>query len=177
MSELIRNLADLPSASRAELEAVIREFAGGRAEPRESDDALRVRASMALLSATDATGHLGVNKGERPLPHTLKELSIMAKKKQSDHPDGTVAAELSAKRTKKPITPPTPVARKRMVRVRATGTGTSKLQEGSIRAAVLAKVPSRKSGILVEELDAECGVMTRPHLLKLLEKGHVEIVE
>ena len=64
--------------------------------------------------------------------------------------------------------------RQKIERVRATGAGTTRLQANSIRARVMAHIPSDAAGITVEALDAATGISTRPHLQKLLEVNHIE---
>lgn len=177
MAELIRTQAEAQVASGAALDAALMAYAGEARPAGATDAAMRVRVCMALLSAQDAAGRLGVPKGTRPHPLTIEERkSIMARANKA-YPAGTIAAELKAARRPRPaddqVAPP---PRAKIHRVRATGAGTSKLQSGSARAAILSHIPSSATGITVEALDEATGMNTRPHLQKLLERGHIEAI-
>lgn len=178
MAELIRTQAEAQVASAHELDAALAAYTGERRRPGECDAVMRVRVCMALLSAEDAHGHLGVSKGTlRPQPLTITERNDIMDKARTNYPEGTVAAELKKQRRAEPTEDQkAPAPRAKIEKVRATGEGTSKLQSTSVRAAILSHIPSTEAGITVEALDAICGRNTRPHLQKLLEKNHIEVL-
>lgn len=172
---MIRTQEQARRASRAELDAAHLAYRGEALLAQMSDAAARVAVSMAILSAEAAHGRIGIPKGTRPQPLTLKERRRLMAKANTNYPAGTIAAELKAQRTPEPD-PNKPALRPRqkIERVRATGAGTTRLQANSIRAQVMRHIPSDAAGITVEALDAACGFPTRPHLQKLLEVNHIE---
>ena len=98
--------------------------------------------------------------------------------KDENFPAGTLAAELQAAAPAQPAEPKKRGPRVKINRVRARADGTSRLQPNSTRHAIFAQVAAAgEEGIAVEALDAATGLSTRPHLQKLLEKDHIEVIE
>lgn len=174
---IARTQSELWGAPRPFLEAAFRAYAGCEPPAEISDDALRNRCVMLLLSAENAAGHLGVPRGGRPRPLTLSERGITMIKDEN-FPAGTLAADLQAAAPAQPAEPKKRGPRVKINRVRARTDGTSRLQPASTRHAVFTQVAAAgAAGITVEALDAAMGFATRPHLQKLLEKDHIEVIE
>lgn len=174
---IARTQRELWGAPRPFLEATFRAYAGREPPAEISDEALRTRCVMLLLSAEYAAGHLGVPRGARPRPLTLTERGTKMIHDEN-FPAGTLAAELQAAAPARPAEPKKRGPRLKINRVRARTDGTSRLQPASTRHAIFTRVAAAgAAGITVEALDAAMGLATRPHLQKLLEKNHIEVIE
>lgn len=87
--------------------------------------------------------------------------------------DAVKAAEPIAKRQKAERKPRTEGAQI-LLAVRATGAGKSRVQEGSVRAAVLAYVTAAENKtVTIAAMDHHFGHPTRGYVQKLLEKEHL----
>src|SRR5690625_2631596 len=150
---IARTQRELWGASRPFMEATFRAYAGREPPAEISDDALRNRCVMLLLSAEHAAGHLGVPRGVRPRPLTLSERGATMIQDEN-FPAGTLAAELQAAAPAQPAEPKKRGPRVKINRVRARTDGTSRLQPNSARHAVFARVAAAgEAGITVEAFD------------------------
>lgn len=182
---VLRTQLEARDAPRSDLAETHLALTGQVLSADVSDAAARVQVTMAMLSAINQTAHIGVPKEWSPKVLTLTERGVLMSKK---YPEGTLAADLDNKVAAKPArkpkadkadkkgAPKTP--RLRLSRVAATTTGTSKLQANSDRYAVFTHVQAAgPEGITVEALDQATGLSTRSYLQKLLEKGHIVVLE
>lgn len=189
---IIRSQAQIADATMAQLVATYNALTGKSIKKFELRSIAEARVRMAIMSAEDAAGHAGVPKGTKPVAATKDELHAKGRTPPVESiepapqaPTTPLRAKLQAAidaqpkivpRTKKADTPKEQhVARRIIMRVRATFAGTSKCNAGSIRASVLAKIQEGTT-ISVAELDKHFGHSTRGYLQKLLEKSHIEVV-
>lgn len=77
-TNIIRNVADIASASTADLVATYNALTGNTVERFSSRAIAERRAEMAIMAAADAAGHLGVPKGSEPVAMTKDELAAAA---------------------------------------------------------------------------------------------------
>lgn len=186
---IIRDQKDIAAASTADLVETYNAMTGTSIKKFENRAIGERRVAMALLSATDSAAHAGVPKGEHAAPKTVDELAA------ATYPAGSMRAKLQEEiAQQQPIAPrprkaddTTAPKRQIITHVRATLTGTSRCQEGSIRAGVLAFIQGCKTKdgsqrvVSVAEVDqvalSEHGqASSRGYIQKLVEKGHLEIV-
>lgn len=208
---ILREVAQLAEASMAELVATYNALTGKELKKFESSEIGRRRVENAMMANKDADAHLGVGKGAEGEVKTLEELQKKAEEKglekpQADpntdeeenpitFPPGSMADQLSKAadamkkiepRAKKAAKAPA-VARNVLSYVKATGTGTSKVQAASQRGAVLAKVQSAHTVTTVEgqdpvttynpvaiaDLDKHFDQSTKGFIQKLIEVKHL----
>jgi hypothetical protein len=178
MSTIIREVSAIQGASLETLNATYRALRGEPDHPGfDALDAARPAVTMAILSAQNAAAARGIPVGTRPAAATPEEL------RPNPYAPGSISHRLhEAVHAQQPIAPrpagaPAP-ARVTLHCVRATGTGTSRLQAASIRAAVLARIAAAPDATAtVEALEEHFRHPVRGHLQKLLEKGHIVAVE
>jgi hypothetical protein len=184
MPTLIRDRNATMTASLEDLNYTYRELRGEKNHPGFKDRAAaQVQVQMAIMAAEGVVGRMGVPQNTAPVAKTVKELGF------NPYKEGTMSYELyEAVHKQEPIVPrikaseatPDKPAPKRLVinKVKATFAGTSKMQSGSVRAAVLKFVQeSPDNTATVEAIDAAIGQPCRGHLQKLLEKNHIAVVE
>lgn len=178
--QIIRSRDQVYSAPIEVLTASYRELRGEPEHPGFGNiDAARVAVSNAILAAEDVVAHAGVPRGVAPVAKTVRELGY------NPYAPGTMSHELYSKiAEQQPIERRAPAdaaaapGRVTIQRVRATGAGTSKVQPGSVRAAVLARVQaSPRQTATVAELEKHFGHPVRGYLQKLIEKQHLVIVQ
>lgn len=184
MPTIIRDRFAVSVAHMDDLNHTYRELRG---EPNfkgfSSRAAAEVQVQMAILAAENAAGHLGVPKGSQPQALTARELAAAAT--NNPYKEGTMSHALhDAVNKQQPITPRAggadkqPVARRvKIQRVRYVPGGTSRPQAGSLRNQVLQYCATQKGVVSVEALEAHFKVPVRGYLQKLIEKGHLVIVE
>lgn len=92
---------------------------------------------------------------------------------------GTLAAKLAEQAAGTTPIEPAAEGKKRapkVVTVKATGCGTSKIQETSKRAQILAWVAAQPNKTAtVEQIDAALSLNSRGYVQKLIEVGHLEV--
>lgn len=185
MPTIIRDRFAVSVAHMDDLNHTYRELKG---EPDfkgfTSRAAAEVQVQMAIMAAQDAAGHLGVPKRSKPTATTAQELAAAAESK-NPYKEGTMSHKLhKAIQQQTPITPRAekkddqPVARRvKIQRVRYVPGGTSRPQAGSLRNEVLQYCAEKKGVVAVEELEAHFNIPVRGYLQKLIEKGHLVIIE
>lgn len=200
-TNIIRNRADVASASTADLIATYNALTGNEVERFSSRAVAERRVDMALMAAEDAAAHQGVPKGSDPVAMTKQELEAAQEPSKAVEgavaPDngenpfkpGTLAHGLwvatksaeandpaRVKKAPKAKSEPSKTRNKELV-VKATFAGVSKIQVGSKRAAVLKLVQEAEaSTITLAALDAEMGEPTRGYIHKLIEMKHLEVL-
>lgn len=146
-----------------------------------SIEVARNRVRMAILAAENESGKAGVAPNTRPAAKTVKELGF------NPYKEGTMSHDLyAAVHAQQPITPrpkkaelppEQQVARVAIDRVRATFAGTSRVQAGSVRGAVLKFIQDAPDHTRsVQELEEHFQQPVRGFLQKLLEKNHIALV-
>lgn len=181
--DIIRDTSAVYTAPLDALNATYRALRGVPDHPGfTSVEAARPAVTNAIMAAQDVVGHQGVPPGTRPAAKTVEELGY------NPYTPGTICHRLHEEITKQPAITPRPrradnpeanVPKRTTLKiVRATGKGTSKLSAKSTRAAVLAAIARRPDGVAaVSQLEADFNIPVRGYLQKLLEKGHIEVVE
>ena len=144
--------------------------------------AAEVQVNMAIMSARAAAGHAGVPKGATPPVLTARELADKVQQRNNPYKEGSMSHALhEAVNKQQPITPRAekqePARRVKIQRVRYVGSGQSKPQAGSLRNQVLQYCIKKNDVVPVEELEEHFKVPVRGYLQKLIEKGHLAIVE
>lgn len=181
-TQVIRNQSEVDSATHADLVHTWNELRGESIVAFPSLAIARTQVRMAILAAENEAGKAGVPKGTAPVAKTVAELG------RNPYAEGTMSHALHeeiarqapiAPRPKKAELPPEQQApRVTLDRVRATNAGTSRVQEGSVRGAVLRAVRAAPGGVItVLALEELLKQPVRGHLQKLIEKGHVEPVQ
>lgn len=183
MPTIIRDREAVRTASLDDLNHTYRELRG---EPGfkgfSNRAAAEVQVQMAIMAAEDVVGHAGVPPGTRPVAKTVRELG------HNPYKEGTMSHRLHEEITsQQPITPrpkaaekPAAERGKRLVinRVRATFSGESRPQAGSIRNQVLLFVQAApEHTCTVAALEEHFQQPVRGYLQKLIEKNHLVIVE
>lgn len=184
MPNLIRDKNATMTASLEDLNFTYRELRGDPKHPGFKDRAAaRVQVQMAIMAAEGVVAKQGVPQHSAPVAKTVKELG------HNPYLPGTISHSLHEAIQKLPpikrrplaceATPENPAPKRLVIKkVRATFAGTSKMQEGSVRARVLKTIQAAdKHTITVEALEKEVGVAVRGYLQKLLEKNHIEVLE
>lgn len=180
--QLIRTQSAVEDATMADLVHTWNALRGEALTSFPSLPIARTRVRMAILAAQNESGHAGVGKGAAPVAKTVAELG------KNPYAEGTMSHDLYEEiaaqkpivpRPKKAELPPEQqVPRQTLDRVRAVPGGTSKVQEGSMRGAVLRAVRSAPGGVTtVLALEELLKQPVRGHLQKLIEKGHIEPVQ
>lgn len=180
--QVLRTQSAADSATMAELVHTWNELRGEALTTFPSIEIARTRVRMAILAAQNESGKAGVPKGSAPVAKTVAELG------HNPYAEGTISHRLHDEiAAQRPITPrpkkedlPPEERRARLVleRVRATGAGTSRVQSGSIRGAVLKFIQDAPGGSCsVEDLERHFQQPVRGYLQKLLEKNHIAVAE
>lgn len=180
--QLIRTQSAVEDATMADLVHTWNALRGEALTSFPSLPIARTRVRMAILAAENESGKAGVPKGAAPVAKTVAELG------KNPYAEGTMSHDLYAEiaaqqpitpRPKKAELPPEQqVARVTLDRVRAVPGGSSRVQEGSMRGAVLRAVRAAPGGVItVLALEELLKQPVRGHLQKLIEKGHVEPVQ
>lgn len=189
MSLILRDMNAVRDAARGVLETTYRAFSG-RVEPVGCPDAaLRTLTELAMLRAQNAAGHLGVPNGSAAPFLTYEELLQKGFDLNKDDPNpfpmGSMAHGLFvAARNMDAIKPrerrrsETAVERKRILSVRKTAGGTTKLQAGSARKLIMQFVEAQTAAVVsLTDIEAALGIPVRGHVQKLIETNHLENVE
>ena len=183
MPTLIRDRHAVFNAPLDDLNHTYRELRGEPHHPGFKDrSAAQVQVQMAIMAAEQVVAHAGVPVGADPVAKTVAELG------HNPYAEGTMSHRLHEEiAAQSPITPrpkaaALPVeqrpARVTIRAVRATFAGTSRPQAGSVRAAVLKHVQDAPDHTCtVEALEQHFQQPVRGYLQKLVEKGHLAIVE
>ncbi len=180
MPNIIRDRSAVSSASMDDLNHTFRELKGQPDfQGLSTRSAAEGHIDMAIMAAQNAAGHVGVPKGQQPQALTASELAAA----KNPYKEGTMSHSLyEAVNQQQPITPRAEkkeVARRiKIDRVRFVPSGQSRPQAGSLRNQVLqfvAAAPGRTAS--VAELEEHFKVPVRGYLQKLIEKGHLAIVE
>lgn len=178
-NSIVRSRAQVASASLETLNASFRALRGDPDHPGfTSIDAARTAVQNAIMAAEDVVAHAGLPRGAAPVAKTVGELGY------NPYAPGTMSYDLyAAVAARQPIQRRAPAAgapagRMTICCVRATGAGSSKVQSGSVRAAVLARVQaSPNATATVAELEQHFGHPVRGYLQKLIEKNHLVIAQ
>lgn len=172
-------------ATRSDLDATAEHWCGARPEEQASDGAVRTAIVMAMLRDEPAAEPQPAS-GEPPAQSQEK------RKMATKFKPGTTAAQLQARVGARPKEAATPAPRARLIgaRFRVTEGGRSKLQKNSVRAAVFAALKTfGKRGTRLDPLEEKLHALAAetgdqrllndpvPHLRKLLEAGHIEVME
>jgi hypothetical protein len=180
MPTLIRDRHAVRGAELEDLNHTYRELKGQPDHPGFTNrSAAEVQVTMAIMAAEDAAGHRGVPKGAQPVAATAQELA------GNPYQPGTMSHRLHQEVTQQqPITPrpkaaAEPSARRIVIRcVRATFAGTSNPQPNSVRNSVLKFIQAApEATCTVAALEEHFQQPVRGYLQKLIEKGHLTIVE
>jgi hypothetical protein len=162
---IIRSQADISKASDADLHETYQALTGKRCKPFPNRDVAETKVAMAILSAVNASGHLGTPKGTPAKCLTHEERLAKAAEKGLPNED-----DLAERRPPEPG--PKRPRRALPGRLVATGQGTSRLQPGSSRAAILAFIAEEPRTF--EEVLEKFPDDARGGVFKLMEKGHVK---
>lgn len=207
MSNIIRDRALVATASTADLIATYNALTGNSVERFSTRAIAERRTDMAIMSAEDAAGHRGVPKDTKPVAQTVEELGAQAQDAPNSPPgddESTVAPDSEEnpfkpgsmahqlwvatksweanskpreKRAPKDKSEPKQKRRVALV-VKATFAGTSAVQAGSKRAAVLKAIQEAPDAtISLAALDAQFDEPTRGYVHKLIEKNHLTAVD
>jgi hypothetical protein len=183
MPTIIRDRTAVRGSSLEDLNHTYRELKGQPDFPGFTNrSAAEVQVHMAIMAAEDAAGHAGVPAGTKPVAKTPAELG------HNPYREGSLShrlhAEISgqqpiAARPKAADKPAEERAQRVVIRcVRATFAGTSKPQSASLRNQVLLHIQAApEHTCTVEALEGHFRVPVRGHLQKLIEKGHLALVE
>jgi hypothetical protein len=150
---VIRSQKEIADATTEVLLNTIVALTGTRPTPDASRAVIERRAAHAIMLAEEERNHRGVPKGAPPpdisFPGLVKQLCACT---AAPHTAGAPA-------------------------LRATGTGTSRVQAHSARAAVLAWITAQPHATATQaQVDAQFGVPCRGHTQKLLSTLHLERV-
>lgn len=204
MTNIIRDRALVATASTADLIATYNALTGNSVERFSSRAIAERRTDMAIMSAEDAAGHRGVWKDTKPVAMTAAELAQDEPNVPTEEPEGAVAPDSEEnpfkpgsmahqlwvatksweanskpreKRAPKDKSEPKQKRRVALV-VKATFAGTSAVQAGSKRAAVLKAIQEAPDAtISLADLDAKFEEPTRGYVHKLIEKNHLTAVD
>lgn len=184
MPTIIRDRNAVFAASLEDLNHTYRELRGEPDHAGFKDRAAaQVQVQMAIMAAEQVVAHAGVPVGSEPVAKTVAELG------HNPYKEGTISHRLHDEiAAQKPIvprpkkaeaTPDNPASKRIAIHaVRATFAGTSRPQQGSVRAAVLKFVQEAFAHTAtVAELEEHFQQPVRGYLQKLLEKNHLTIVE
>lgn len=182
MPQIIRDRAAVAGASLDDLTHTYRELRGTPDFPGFNNRAAaEVQVHMAIMAAQDAAAHAGIPAG------TVAPVKTAAELGHNPYKPGTMSHRLHAEvNNQQPIAPrpkasasPEPTARRVVIRcVRATFAGTSAPQPSSVRNAVLKFVQAAPDHTCtVAALEEHFQQPVRGYLQKLIEKGHLTIVE
>lgn len=200
MSNIIRDRALVATASTADLIATYNALTGNNVERFSTRAIAERRTDMAIMAAEDAAGHRGVWKDTKPVAMTAAELSQDAPNSPTEEEEGGVApgseenpfkpgtmahqlwvatksweanSKPREKRAPKDKSEPKQKRRVALI-VKATFAGTSAVQAGSKRAAVLKAIQEApNSTMTLAALDAQFEEPTRGYVHKLIEKNHL----
>lgn len=178
MPKIIRDRAAVPGASIEDLTHTYRELRGQPDFPGFNNRAAaEVQVQMAIMAAQDAAAHAGIPAG------TVAPVKTVAELGHNPYQPGTMSHRLHAEvNNQQPIAPrpkAEPTARRVVIRcVRATFAGTSAPQPNSVRNSVLKFVQAApEHTCTVAALEEHFKQPVRGYLQKLVEKGHLAIVE
>jgi len=204
MTNIIRDRALVAAASTADLVATYNALTGNAVERFSSRAIAERRTDMAIMAAEDAAGHRGIPKDTKPVAQTVAEVAAQAQDgavselndqegavasgwEENPFKAGTMAHQLwvatksltanAAPRTKKLPKAASEPKQKRIsnLTIKATFAGTSKVQSGSKRAAILVHIQNAPdSTATLAELDAAFGEPTRGYVQKLVQMNHLE---
>lgn len=205
---IIRTRKEVPEASNADLLESYNAYTGKSIKKFSSRAAAESQVSNAIMAAEDAAGKMGVKKGAKAVAMTLAELdAARAARAMGAEPTPPIAASaapkakslraaLAAKAVGEPNKGKDRPPKKtegagrapKVVHVRLTDAGRSKMQSGSQRKGVFDAIVGKaaKSKTLdakgnklvnVESLQEDFHSPIRGHILKLIFEGHLEAAE
>jgi hypothetical protein len=176
VKEIIRSQTQVSGAAMNVLVDTYNALTGKSIKKFENRAIAEQRVTMAIMSAVNESGHLGVPKGQAPQCLTAEERAAKAAAKGEPEvspaavevPKAAPAAPAKAGKAK-------PGKPRRVInKLRATGTGKSKPQVDSVRGLVLKYVQSAPDQTAtLAQLEAKFGEAARGCVLKLIEKDHL----
>lgn len=195
---ILTNASQIAAASTSDLVETYNALAGKSIKKFETRTHAERRVEAAIMAAKEADGHTGVPKGTDPQAKPRKQIIAKAKAKGIPVPPaldeeepvfvlGSMADQLNKAaaateaiepRPKKDKATASTTKKESIFSVQATFTGTSKPQAGSTRNNVLLHVQSAtNSAATMEALDAHFEQNTRGYIQKLMEKGHLIVLD
>lgn len=180
---VLRAQRDIPAATEADLVATVEAMTGAAptAPQLASRGGLESAASMAILEAENAAGHLGVPKGARPRAMTLDERIARARERGETAPIRAAVREAAEGRPHAPrgLLP----EREERAGRRAEAVlpapplpNQPRLQAASERRRVFTAVQTRSrdgTPTRVATLVEQFGPAARGHVRKLIQSGHL----